>query len=53
MPFPNKTGLLIWLASLNPAHAEAEYRLILLEIAWLELAAEYPQLVALSKELTE
>ena len=50
VPFPNKAGLLTWLNGLNPAHAEAEYRLILLEIAWLELAAECPQLVALSKE---
>ena len=53
VPFLNKAGLFIWLAGLNPAHAEVEYRLILLEVAWLELAAEYPQLVALSKELAE
>ena len=40
VPIPNKAGL----ASLSPGHADAEYALILLEIAWLEVAAECAQL---------
>ena len=44
VPFPNKAGLAAWLASLSTGHAEAEYALILLEIAWLDVAAECAQL---------
>ena len=29
-----------WLNSLNPGQAEAEYRLMLLEISWLEMLSQ-------------
>ena len=43
VPFPNRAGLSLWLSGLSTGHIDAQYRLILLEIAWLELAVESSQ----------
>ena len=40
----------MWLAGMNSGQAQAEYQLILAEIAWLELLTESTQIDALQKE---
>ena len=47
---PSKTVLFAWLAGMDPGQAQAEYQLILAEIAWLELLTESTQIDALQKE---
>jgi hypothetical protein len=47
----NKPALIIWLFGMHPEQAQAEYHLILAEIAWLELAAESIQVHTLEKEV--
>ena len=47
---PSKSVLLMWLAGMIPGQAQAEYQLILAEIAWLELLTESTQIDALQKE---
>ena len=47
---PSKSVLLMWLAGMNSGQAQAEYQLILAEIAWLELLTESTQIDALQKE---
>ena len=47
---PAKSVLLMWLAGMNAGQAQAEYQLILAEIAWLELLTESTQIDALQKE---
>ncbi len=47
---PGKSALIDWLAGMDPARAEAEFNLILSEIAWLELVTESTQIETLQKE---
>ena len=47
---PSKSVLLMWLAGMNSGQAQAEYQLILAEIAWLELLTESTQIAPLQKE---
>ena len=47
---PSKSVLLMWLAGMDPGQAQAEYQLILAEIAWLELLTESTQIDAPQKE---
>ena len=46
----NKFIVFMWLAGMDPGRAQAEYQLILAEIAWLELITESIQLDMLQKE---
>jgi hypothetical protein len=47
---PSKTTLFRWLAGMDTDRAQAEYQLILTEIAWLELVTDSSQVHALQKE---
>ena len=47
---PSKSVLTLWLAGMNSGQAQAEYQLILAEIAWLELLTESTQINTLQKE---